>query len=172
MHGPLDLSIDWSNSLTTHSSAVGGIMAEGKNCMLAVLSTWLACWLADWVLVCWPTGGGIVAEGRLLDLIRRLYCFGICLMKMDVRQESTRHTEAIDSITRSALLTDTSYVNASVHHSYNHVEPWSQWLDSPSACYNGRGWLHFGSFCPGTSQMIETQWCLLLDNLSHSRTSK
>lgn len=48
------------------------------------------------------TGGGIVAEGRLLDLIRRLYCFGISLLKMDVRQESTRHTEAIDSITRSA----------------------------------------------------------------------
>ena len=45
-------------------------------------------------------GGGIVAEGRLLDLIRRLYCFGISLLKMDVRQESTRHTETIDSITR------------------------------------------------------------------------
>lgn len=56
------------------------------------------------VASCWgAAGGGIVAEGRLLDLIRRLYCFGICLMKMDVRQESTRHTEAIDSITRWGL---------------------------------------------------------------------
>lgn len=45
-------------------------------------------------------GGGIVAEGRLLDLIRRLYCFGVSLMKMDVRQESTRHTEALDSVTK------------------------------------------------------------------------
>ena len=51
---------------------------------------------------CLYVGGGIVAEGRLLDLIRRLYCFGVSLMKMDVRQESTRHTDAIDSITRSA----------------------------------------------------------------------
>lgn len=44
-----------------------------------------------------------MAEGRLLDLIRRLYCFGISLLKMDVRQESSRHTEAIDSITRLAV---------------------------------------------------------------------
>lgn len=41
-----------------------------------------------------------MAEGRLLDLIRRMYCFGVSLMKMDVRQESHRHSEAIDSITR------------------------------------------------------------------------
>ena len=43
-----------------------------------------------------------MAEGRLLDLIRRLYCFGVSLMKMDVRQESTRHTEALDSVTKYA----------------------------------------------------------------------
>lgn len=55
----------------------------------------LACY---WSL--WECGGGIVAEGRLLDLIRRMYCFGVSLMKMDVRQESHRHSEAIDSITR------------------------------------------------------------------------
>ena len=46
-----------------------------------------------------------MAEGRLLDLIRRLYCFGVSLMKMDVRQESTRHTEALDSVTRYAVST-------------------------------------------------------------------
>lgn len=50
-------------------------------------------------------GGGIVAEGRLLDLIRRLYCFGISLLKMDVRQESSRHTDTLDSITRLAACT-------------------------------------------------------------------
>ncbi len=43
-----------------------------------------------------------MAEGRLLDLLRRLYCFGVSLMKMDLRQESTRHTEAVDAITRWA----------------------------------------------------------------------
>ena len=41
-----------------------------------------------------------VADGALLDLIRRLSCFGTSLLPLDIRQESTRHTEALDSITR------------------------------------------------------------------------
>jgi len=44
-------------------------------------------------------GGGVVADGRLLDLIRRVSTFGMCLMKLDIRQESTRHSEALDAIT-------------------------------------------------------------------------
>lgn len=48
----------------------------------------------------WECGGGIVAEGRLLDLLRRLYCFGMGLMKIDLRQESSRHTDALDAATR------------------------------------------------------------------------
>lgn len=31
-------------------------------------------------------GGGMVADGRLLDLIRRVSTFGMCLMKLDIRQ--------------------------------------------------------------------------------------
>lgn len=41
----------------------------------------------------------MVADGRLLDLIRRIYCFGMTLLKLDLRQESTRHADAIDAIT-------------------------------------------------------------------------
>lgn len=48
----------------------------------------------------WECGGGVIADGRLLDLIRRVRCFGLCLMKMDLRQESTRHTDALDEVTR------------------------------------------------------------------------
>eukprot|EP00884_Botryococcus_braunii_P017055 jgi/Botrbrau1/4032/Bobra.0016s0039.1 len=55
----------------------------------------LACY---WSL--WECGGGIVAEGRLLDLLRRIYCFGMGLMKIDLRQESARHTDAIDAATK------------------------------------------------------------------------
>lgn len=44
-------------------------------------------------------GFEVVAEGRLKDLIRRLVCFGLCLVKLDIRQESERHAEAIDAIT-------------------------------------------------------------------------
>lgn len=41
----------------------------------------------------------MVADGRLLDLIRRIYCFGMTLLKLDLRQESTRHRDAVDAIT-------------------------------------------------------------------------
>lgn len=41
-----------------------------------------------------------VANGNLLDVIRRLACFGVELVRLDVRQESSRHTQALDAITR------------------------------------------------------------------------
>jgi len=47
----------------------------------------------------WECGGGVIADGRLLDLIRRVYAFGMGLLKLDLRQESTRHTDAMDTIT-------------------------------------------------------------------------
>ena len=47
---------------------------------------------------------GIIADGRLLDLLRRVYCFGTCLMKMDLRQESSRHNQALDALTRCVSL--------------------------------------------------------------------
>jgi phosphoenolpyruvate carboxylase len=47
------------------------------------------------------TGNGIIAEGRLTDVLRRLAAFGLTLVRLDVRQEAERHTEAIDTITRA-----------------------------------------------------------------------
>ena len=46
------------------------------------------------------TGQGVVAEGRLLDLIRRLHCFGSHMVRLDIRQEASRHTEVLDELTR------------------------------------------------------------------------
>ena len=46
------------------------------------------------------TGFGVVADGFLLDIIRRLSAFGVTLVPLDIREESTRHTLALDSITR------------------------------------------------------------------------
>ncbi|GAB6039446.1 phosphoenolpyruvate carboxylase [Endothiovibrio diazotrophicus] len=40
-------------------------------------------------------GDGAAAEGELRDLIRLVETFGFYLMQLDVRQESTRHTEAV-----------------------------------------------------------------------------
>ncbi len=46
------------------------------------------------------TGNGIIADGRLLDVLRRLAGFGISLVRLDIRQESSRHTDALSAITR------------------------------------------------------------------------
>ncbi|WP_432372539.1 phosphoenolpyruvate carboxylase [Pantoea allii] len=51
-------------------------------------------------------GMSIIANGQLLDTLRRVKCFGVPLVRMDVRQESTRHTEAIAEITRYLGLGD------------------------------------------------------------------
>ena len=40
-----------------------------------------------------------IANGRLLDFIYRINCFGIELLKLDIRQESGRHRQAISAIT-------------------------------------------------------------------------
>jgi len=46
------------------------------------------------------TGNGIIAEGRLTDVIRRIAAFGVTLVRLDVRQEADRHTEAVDDVAR------------------------------------------------------------------------
>ncbi|KAJ3092108.1 hypothetical protein HK102_010674 [Quaeritorhiza haematococci] len=46
------------------------------------------------------SGDGVVAEGRLLDLCRVIGSFGLTLVKLDIRQESDRHTECMDAITQ------------------------------------------------------------------------
>jgi len=45
------------------------------------------------------TGNKMLARGKLLAIIRRLHTFGLHLIRLDVRQESTRHEEVIDAIT-------------------------------------------------------------------------
>ena len=45
-------------------------------------------------------GDRVLASGTLLDLIRRVRSFGISMARLDVRQESDRHAEALDAITR------------------------------------------------------------------------
>ncbi|KAL2652891.1 hypothetical protein R1flu_021019 [Riccia fluitans] len=45
------------------------------------------------------TGSEVLADGRLADLIRRIATFGMTLMKLDLRQESDKHAEALTAIT-------------------------------------------------------------------------
>jgi phosphoenolpyruvate carboxylase len=41
-----------------------------------------------------------VADGSLLDFLRQVSTFGLSLVKLDIRQESDRHTDAMDAMTK------------------------------------------------------------------------
>lgn len=43
---------------------------------------------------------GVIADGSLLDTLRRIKAFGVHLVRLDVRQESSRHAEVISELTR------------------------------------------------------------------------
>ncbi|MNZ13494.1 Phosphoenolpyruvate carboxylase [compost metagenome] len=46
-------------------------------------------------------GMGVIADGLLLNCLRRANCFGLFLARLDIRQDSRRHAAAIDEITRA-----------------------------------------------------------------------
>ncbi|WP_158966691.1 phosphoenolpyruvate carboxylase [Paraglaciecola sp. L3A3] len=45
-------------------------------------------------------GMSVTANGHLLDTIRRVHCFGVHLLKLDVRQDSERHADVFSELTR------------------------------------------------------------------------
>jgi phosphoenolpyruvate carboxylase len=61
--------------------------------------------LADVLALCRrsleATNLSILANGRLLDIQRRLASFGLTLVRLDVRQEANRHSEALNVVTKS-----------------------------------------------------------------------
>ncbi|MGH9308806.1 MAG: phosphoenolpyruvate carboxylase [Vicinamibacterales bacterium] len=50
------------------------------------------------------TGNELIADGRLADIQRRVAAFGLTLVRLDIRQEASRHTQALDEITRHLRL--------------------------------------------------------------------
>ena len=44
-------------------------------------------------------GQGLIADGRLTDLRRRVATFGLTLARLDIRQDASRHTDALSAIT-------------------------------------------------------------------------
>jgi phosphoenolpyruvate carboxylase len=44
-------------------------------------------------------GDRVIADGTLLDFLRQVSTFGLCLVRLDIRQESDRHTDVLDAIT-------------------------------------------------------------------------
>ncbi|HEX8595841.1 MAG TPA: phosphoenolpyruvate carboxylase [Pseudomonas sp.] len=59
--------------------------------------------LLDPLLLCYQSlhecGMGVIADGPLLDCLRRAVTFGLFLVRLDVRQDSSRHTAAMTEIT-------------------------------------------------------------------------
>ncbi|NUN12442.1 MAG: phosphoenolpyruvate carboxylase [Myxococcales bacterium] len=59
--------------------------------------------LREPLLLCYQSlvecGLSELANRELLDLIRRLAAFGLSLVRLDIRQESQRHTETLDALT-------------------------------------------------------------------------
>lgn len=49
-------------------------------------------------------GDSPIADGSLLDFLRQVSTFGLSLVRLDIRQESDRHTDALDAITRHLQL--------------------------------------------------------------------
>ncbi|MDG9924687.1 MULTISPECIES: phosphoenolpyruvate carboxylase [unclassified Pseudomonas] len=45
------------------------------------------------------SGMGVIAEGELLDCLRRAACFGLFLVRLDIRQDAARHAAAMAEIT-------------------------------------------------------------------------
>ncbi|MCG6231336.1 phosphoenolpyruvate carboxylase [Vibrio furnissii] len=45
-------------------------------------------------------GMGVIADGSLLDTLRRVKAFGVHLVRLDIRQESTRHSDVLSELTR------------------------------------------------------------------------
>ena len=47
------------------------------------------------------TGNALIAGGRLTDILRRIASFGLTLAPLDLRQEASRHAEAVAWIARA-----------------------------------------------------------------------
>ncbi|WP_299798639.1 phosphoenolpyruvate carboxylase [uncultured Shewanella sp.] len=46
------------------------------------------------------SGMSLIANGLLLDMLRRLACFGIHMLKLDIRQDAGRHSDVVAELTR------------------------------------------------------------------------
>ena len=63
-------------------------------------------------------GLGVIAEGPLLDTLRRAYCFGLTLARLDIRQESGRHTEVLSELTKALGMGDYQHWEESERQSF------------------------------------------------------
>ncbi len=63
-------------------------------------------------------GLGVIADGPLLDMLRRAHCFGLTLIKLDIRQESDRHTAALSELTKALGMGDYAHWDESQRQAF------------------------------------------------------
>jgi phosphoenolpyruvate carboxylase len=68
-------------------------------------------------------GGANVANAELQDLVRLVETFGFYLMHLDIRQESTRHTEAVSELLM-AMPQAVDYASMDEHTRQQHLTDW------------------------------------------------
>ena len=78
------------------------------------------------LLACWTslhaTGNALIARGRLLDVIRRLNCFGLTLVRLDIRQDSARHRSLVDALDRAAPLDQEQQADLDTFHTIDSID--------------------------------------------------
>ncbi|MDX3772645.1 phosphoenolpyruvate carboxylase [Chromatiaceae bacterium AAb-1] len=66
--------------------------------------------LLEPLLLCYQSlldcGMPVIANGKLLDTLRRAYAFGLTLLKLDIRQDANRHAQVFSELTRYLGLGD------------------------------------------------------------------
>lgn len=60
--------------------------------------------LLEPLLLCYQSlqdcGMAVIADGKLLDTLRRAYAFGLTLLKLDIRQDAGRHAQVFSELTQ------------------------------------------------------------------------
>jgi len=83
--------------------------------------------LLEPLMVCWrslhDTGNELLAQGRLLDTIRRVQCFGLTLVRLDIRQDSTRHKKLVDGLAHQAELNDEEQADLDTFRAIRLIHP-------------------------------------------------
>ena len=69
------------------------------------------------------TGNETLANGRLLDYIRRAFCFGMALVRLDIRQDSARHTALVDAIHAGKPLDDAQQADLDTFRVIGEIDP-------------------------------------------------
>ncbi|MBB3139999.1 phosphoenolpyruvate carboxylase [Halomonas organivorans] len=84
---------DWAQAQLDGKNYDGGPIIETRDQLYAPL---LACYRS----LC-DVGLDTIANGVLLDTLRRVSVFGVTLTKLDLRQESSRHEQVLEELTES-----------------------------------------------------------------------